>query len=81
MFVLCDLITGLVHSTTENVKLDKYQIPKSTLVVPIYRSIHYSPKHWKNPNQFDPENFLDADGKVGVRPAFMPFGGGKKFVQ
>nr|CAB3235539.1 cytochrome P450 2C42-like [Phallusia mammillata] len=67
---------GVLHSTNKAVKLGGYNLPKGTCIVPCYHSIHYSPKHWKNPNQFDPTNFLDADGKVGTRPAFMPFGGG-----
>nr|CAB3235473.1 cytochrome P450 2C42-like [Phallusia mammillata] len=67
---------GVLHSTSESVKLGGFDLPKDTCIIPLYHSIHYSQKHWKNPNQFDPENFLDLNGKVGTRPAFMPFGGG-----
>nr|CAB3235468.1 cytochrome P450 2C42-like [Phallusia mammillata] len=67
---------GLVHVANKDTKLGKYDIPKSTYILPIYESIHHSHKYWKNPSQFDPENFLDQDGKVGTRSTFMPFGGG-----
>ncbi|XP_078491097.1 cytochrome P450 2B19-like [Ciona intestinalis] len=67
---------GLLHCSEEDQKLGGYHIPKHTCIMPSYHTIHFDPKFWKNPNEFDPYNFLDPDGKVGTRDAFMPFGGG-----
>lgn len=35
-----------------------------------------SPEYWKNPQKFDPENFLDKDRKFKKNEAFLPFGVG-----
>ncbi|XP_076816809.1 cytochrome P450 2A13-like isoform X1 [Clavelina lepadiformis] len=67
---------GLVHAPSHDTTIRGYDIPKGSSVFISYHSMHFSPDHWKNPNQFDPENFLDADGSVGNRDAFMPFGVG-----
>nr|CAB3235475.1 cytochrome P450 2C42-like [Phallusia mammillata] len=67
---------GVLHAAGESTKLMGYDIPKGSLIVPMYTSFLHSPEHWKNPFQFDPKNFLDANGQVGTRPAFMPFGAG-----
>nr|XP_053640715.1 cytochrome P450 2D15-like [Cherax quadricarinatus] len=36
------------------------------------------PKLWKNPDEFDPNNFLDDNGKYVKNGAFVPFGIGKR---
>ena len=34
-------------------------------------------RHWQNPQQFQPERFLNKDGKVYKPDAFVPFGIGR----
>ena len=42
-------------------------------VVNLY-SAHMDPDDWKQPNQFDPERFLDDSGNVVDRERILSFG-------
>lgn len=71
------LFVGILHALLEPVKMAGYNIPKGSLIIPSYQSFLHSAEHWKNPQKFDPQNFLDSDGKIAPSPVFMPFGGGE----
>ncbi|XP_066275691.1 cytochrome P450 2U1-like [Branchiostoma lanceolatum] len=67
------------HATTETVKVRGYSIPKGTQVLPNLYSLHMDPAYWPDPDRFDPERFLDAEGNVINKPeSFMPFSGGRR---
>ncbi|XP_078684905.1 cytochrome P450 2D4-like [Branchiostoma floridae x Branchiostoma belcheri] len=67
------------HATTETVKLGQYDIPKGTQVLLNLYAMHMNPAHWPDPDRFDPERFLDAEGNVINKPeSFMPFSGGRR---
>ncbi|XP_077786543.1 cytochrome P450 2J5-like [Podarcis muralis] len=53
-------------------------IEKNTLVIPDLCSINLDPKLWETPHQFNPNHFLDKDGKFIVRDEFLPFGTGSR---
>ncbi|XP_066296747.1 vitamin D(3) 25-hydroxylase-like [Branchiostoma lanceolatum] len=75
------LISPLVlpHATTETVKVQGYVIPEGTQIQPNLYSVHMDPAYWPDPDRFDPERFLDAEGKVINKPeSFLPFGGGRR---
>lgn len=56
----------------------KSRFLKGTGVVANLTACHRDPKHWKNPDKFDPEHFLDDNGKfVEDRDGFVPYGIGK----
>ncbi|KAH7953792.1 hypothetical protein HPB49_012362 [Dermacentor silvarum] len=57
-----------------------YHVPAGTLVVPNMWSLNNDPAIWRNPSQFDPTRFLNADGtEVDEKPlAFMPFSVGRR---
>jgi len=40
-------------------------------------SVHMDKAHWKNPEDFDPCRFLDAEGRLKTDEYFIPFGLGK----
>ncbi|XP_062409312.1 cytochrome P450 2M1-like isoform X2 [Sardina pilchardus] len=70
--------TSLPHKVTADTEFKSYHIPKDTMVLPLLSSVLFDPKLWKNPNNFDPENFLDEEGRFKKNDAFLAFGLGKR---
>uniref|UniRef100_A0A671NMI6 Uncharacterized protein n=1 Tax=Sinocyclocheilus anshuiensis TaxID=1608454 RepID=A0A671NMI6_9TELE len=66
------------HKMMCDTEYNGYVIPKGVMVFPLLSSVLIDPKMWKNPNCFDPENFLDADGRFQKNDAFVVFGMGKR---
>ncbi|XP_048036539.1 cytochrome P450 2M1-like isoform X1 [Megalobrama amblycephala] len=66
------------HKMMCDTEYNGYVIPKGAMVFPLLSSVLVDPKLWKNPNCFDPENFLDADGRFKKNDAFVVFGMGKR---
>ncbi|XP_049911350.1 cytochrome P450 2J2-like [Epinephelus moara] len=55
-----------------------YVIPKGTSVMPNLTSVLFDKTEWETPDTFNPEHFLDAEGKFVRRDAFLPFSAGKR---
>ncbi|XP_066289714.1 cytochrome P450 2U1-like [Branchiostoma lanceolatum] len=73
------LTSFLFHATTQEVNVQGYDIPKETQVIMNLYSIHMDPAYWPDPERFDPERFLDAEGNVINKPeSYLPFGGGRR---
>lgn len=49
-----------------------------TIIIPLLTSVLYDPRHWENPYQFNPNHFLDAEGKFVKKEAFVPFSIGRR---
>ncbi|KAM6963025.1 cytochrome P450 2J2-like [Aplochiton taeniatus] len=58
--------------------LGGYFIPKGTSVIPILTSVLFDETEWETPGIFNPGRFLDVDGKLVKREAFLPFSAGKR---
>ncbi|XP_077668511.1 cytochrome P450 2K4-like isoform X3 [Eretmochelys imbricata] len=69
---------NLPHETTEDVTLKGYFIPKGTYIIPLLASVLQDESQWKKPDKFNPEHFLDSQGKFVKKEAFMPFSAGRR---
>ncbi|ETE57122.1 Cytochrome protein, partial [Ophiophagus hannah] len=72
------LVAGPPRQNTKDVKIRDYHIPKGTIIVPDLRSILLDPEQWETPEEFNPNHFLDKDGKFIEREEFLPFGIGQR---
>lgn len=57
-----------------------YTIPKGTVILPNLWSVHRDPALWDDPDRFNPERFLDDNGKLLKKECFIPFGIGTSFL-
>ncbi len=68
-----------VYASYRDVKNDtqigKYKLKKNSLLIFSSYVTHRHPDLWENPNEFDPERFINKKPK-GF--AFYPYGGGKR---
>uniref|UniRef100_A0A8C6X477 Uncharacterized protein n=1 Tax=Naja naja TaxID=35670 RepID=A0A8C6X477_NAJNA len=72
------LILGIPRQSTTDVKMKDYHIPKGTIILPDLRSVLLDPEQWETPEEFNPNHFLDKDGKFIEREEFLPFGLGRR---
>eukprot|EP00058_Branchiostoma_floridae_P013847 XP_002599335.1 hypothetical protein BRAFLDRAFT_64310 [Branchiostoma floridae] len=68
----------MYRCATKDSKLRDYFIPADTQVLVNLWSIHMDPKHWQNPDQFNPDRFLNSEGTVKIPEAFKAFGLGRR---
>ncbi|XP_067685100.1 cytochrome P450 1A5-like [Haliotis asinina] len=70
---------SLPHSTTCDTTVAGCEIPKGTMVMANIYAIHHDPRHWKEPEVFNPERFLDGCGRFASNcESWMPFSVGKR---
>ncbi|KAM4694837.1 cytochrome P450 2K1-like [Discoglossus pictus] len=69
---------NLPHATTKDVTFKGYFIPKGTYIIPLLSSVLKDKTQFKNPDAFDPNNFLDSGGQFVKNEAFMPFSAGRR---
>ncbi|XP_069918297.1 cytochrome P450 2F5 isoform X6 [Oryctolagus cuniculus] len=69
---------GLPRALTRDAHLHGHFLPKGTFVIPLLASSHRDPTQFKDPDCFNPTNFLDDKGEFQSNDAFMPFALGKR---
>ncbi|XP_041862225.1 cytochrome P450 2J4-like [Melanotaenia boesemani] len=69
---------NVAHMTNKDTTLDKYTIPKGAMIIPTLHSVLHDKQMWETPNTFNPQHFLDQDGKFRKREAFIPFSAGQR---
>ncbi|KAM9323993.1 cytochrome P450 2F2-like [Gastrophryne carolinensis] len=75
----CDIFpVSLPHCTSKDTMFRGYFIPKGTYVTPLLASVHYDPDCYAEPNKFNPNNFLDENGRLKKNNALMAFSAGKR---
>ena len=76
---LADVVPlGVPHAATEDVHFRGFLIPKATMILPNLYSVHMDPERWPEPDKFQPERFLDDEGKIVRREELIPFSVGNE---
>ena len=56
-----------------------YDLPKDSMVLINIYALHYNADVWPEPTKFNPDRFLDSDGKLNSKSThFMPFSCGRR---
>ncbi|XP_060670692.1 cytochrome P450 71A9-like [Ziziphus jujuba] len=67
------------RETTESFEIEVYNIPSKTRVFVNAIMIGKDPKYWENPNEFQPERFMDSSMDFrGHNFELLPFGFGRR---
>ncbi|KAF3440217.1 hypothetical protein FNV43_RR18500 [Rhamnella rubrinervis] len=66
----------LPHYSSDDCKVDGYDVPRDTIVLVNAWAIHRDPKLWEDPESFKPERF--EDGEVDHVHKLLPFGIGRR---
>ncbi|XP_074152524.1 cytochrome P450 2C23-like isoform X2 [Sminthopsis crassicaudata] len=69
---------NLAHAVTRDIHLQQYFLPKGTTIFPLLFPILFDSKEFPNPERFDPQHFLDKNGKFKKSDYFMAFSIGKR---
>ncbi|XP_028640757.1 cytochrome P450 2B1-like, partial [Grammomys surdaster] len=69
---------GVPHRVTKDTMFRGYLLPKNTEVYTILSSALHDPRYFEQPDTFNPEHFLDANGALKKSEAFLPFSAGKR---
>ncbi|KAM3876144.1 cytochrome P450 2J2-like [Diretmus argenteus] len=69
---------GLARMANKDTVLGEYTIPKGTMILATLHSVLHDESMWETPHSFNPQHFLDQDGKFRKREAFIPFSAGKR---
>ncbi|XP_062592220.1 cytochrome P450 2J4-like [Saccostrea cucullata] len=73
------LTFSLPHVAKCDTQLLGFDIPKDTIIIANLYSAHIDEKYWEEPQKFKPERFLNEDGSLRRRDAFVPFSTGPRF--
>ncbi|CAH1773051.1 unnamed protein product [Owenia fusiformis] len=76
--VLTPLTAGNGSTFETPTTIKGYTLPPGTTCYANFYAVHNDPKHWESPEQFNPERFLDANGKFRPSDKMLTFSTGKR---
>jgi cytochrome P450 len=65
----------IMRKIIKDTEIDGYSLKQGGLAIFSIYNIHHHPDFWQQPEQFDPERFLNGENR---RFSFMPFGTGER---
>ncbi|KAM4696332.1 cytochrome P450 2G1-like [Rhinophrynus dorsalis] len=66
------------HKVTKDTQFRGYTIPKDTEVYALLCTVHRDPKYFSSPDKFNPDHFLDEQGRFKKNNAMAAFSLGKR---
>ena len=70
---------GIPHRTTQDTVLHDFDVPNETVVIFNQYAIHHDENYWKDPDDFQPERFINEEGKFAIpNKSFLPFSAGRR---
>ncbi|XP_037614884.1 steroid 17-alpha-hydroxylase/17,20 lyase isoform X1 [Sebastes umbrosus] len=66
------------HTAMTDSSIGGHSVSRGTRVLVNMWSIHHDPRHWDNPDLFNPDRFLDDRGQRVTPSCFLPFGAGPR---
>ncbi|KAJ6508469.1 cytochrome P450 [Mycena sanguinolenta] len=69
---------AIPHATSDDDIYEGYFIPKGTMILPNISAMVYDESIYSNPDKFDPERFLNADGQPNADDQILSFGFGRR---
>ncbi|KAJ8346037.1 hypothetical protein SKAU_G00302300 [Synaphobranchus kaupii] len=69
---------SIPHAASCDVTFRGFSIRKGTRVIPLLMSVLLDESQWESPHSFNPDHFLDHQGRFVRRDAFMPFSAGRR---
>lgn len=69
---------SIPHMTSSDITFNGYFIKKGTCIFPLLTSVLWDEDEWETPHIFNPNHFLDEQGRFVKRDAFMPFSAGRR---
>jgi len=59
-------------------RIADYRVPQGVSVLIHLYAIHRHPAFWQQPDEFNPDRFMNVDKKGSRNPAWLPFGAGSR---
>jgi cytochrome P450 len=69
---------GIDREVAEDVTIGGYRFPRGHVVVAAPYALHRDPRHWPDPERFDPDRWATPAVKALPRAVYMPFGLGPR---
>ncbi|XP_050434177.1 cytochrome P450 4C1-like [Adelges cooleyi] len=75
---LCSTVPLITRKVENEMMIGKHIIPADTILLICIQCLHLNPKYYKDPEQFNPDNFLPDVCRNRHPFAYVPFSGGSR---